>query len=229
MIDGWLRTADVPSPDPPIDARRGDGARILFVFLDAVAGADSMGELALLEVLLAARDVEFPEHSRHREIRGLLAAGHLPNADLHVAAEIHSELARQAARAAGLLSDVEHWLWRAGIEPSPEGRDLLRLPYGRALDELVGWEDVEGWHPGRAALQPQEQAAFRLSLTLHGEQNERGTWTYSLLQPWEIARQMSRRRGDLRDGLPVERVVEYLSRARRGVREYLLPGGHPQV
>jgi hypothetical protein len=219
---GSFTSRDIASPEPPRDVRHQDAARLLFAFLDAVAGADSSGELALLEVLLAAEDEEFPARSRHQEIQALLAAGLLPNADLHVAAEIHSELARQAARAAGLLSDVEHWLWRAGVQVSPEGRALLRRPYNDALDELAGFEDVEGWHPGRAALTPQEQAAFRLSLVLEGEQNERGTWSYSLLQPWEIARRMSRRRGDSGLGLSVEQVDKYLWAARRKVREYLL-------
>jgi hypothetical protein len=221
-----VREEDLPyvlSPIAPSDPRHSDGARLLFAYLDAVAGADSAGELALLEVLLAAQDEEFADHPRHRQLRDLMGAGLLSHADQHVAAEVHSQLARQAARAAGLLSDVEHWLWRAGVQLSREGRDLLKLPYARALDELMGWEDVDGWHPGCAGLEPQEQAAFRLSLTLHGERNERGTWTYSLLQPWEIARQMRRKRGDVRDGLPVETVDRYLREARAKVQGYLLP------
>ena len=207
----------------PSDPRFSDSARLLFAFMDAVAGSDSSGELALLEVLLAAESEDFADDPRRAELRRRMGVGGLSNADQHVAAQVHSQLARQAAHAAGLLSDVEHWLWRAGIDLTQEGRDLLRLPYGRALDELVGWEDVDGWHPGRALLEPQEQAAWRLSLTLHGEHDQRGAWTYSLLQPWEIARQMRRKRGDTGHGLPVERVVEYLARARHKARAYLLP------
>lgn len=226
-----MREADLPyvlTPVEPSDPRNSDSAKLLFCYLEAVAGADSSGELALLEVLMAAEDEDFATSPRHQELRHLLSTGLLSHADQHVAAEVRSQLARQAAHAAGLLGDVEHWLHRAGVVLTTDGRDLLRMPYNLALDELVGWEDVDGWHHGRALLEPQEQNAFRLSLTFHGEQNQRGTWSYSLLQPWEIARQMSRRRGDIREPLAVERVVEYLSRARRKVQAYLLPAGDPR-
>jgi hypothetical protein len=212
---------------PPAPTRDSATGRLLMVYLDACAGGDTSGELALLEVLLAVGDEDFSGEGwtgRHREIRTAMLAGRLGRPEQHVAAAVHSELARQAAHAAGLLSDVEHWLWRAGIELSDDGRELLRLPAERALDELVGWEDVEGWHSGLARLEPQEQHAFRLSLELRGEQDDRGLWSWAPLQPWEIAEQMSRRRGDVRERLPVETVIRYLAKARAKIRRHLLPG-----
>ncbi len=196
----------LPAPVPPSDPRRSAEVRLLGEWLDSVAAANAPGSLDLLIALLLGQEIDLDR---------------LQVGDRRVVGRMKSALLREQERRAGLLSETEAWLWRAGLTLSSEGREILRLPIDRAIDQLLGWHDAAGWHPGRAGLTPREQAVFRCCLQLRGEDVE-GRWQLRPLAPWEIARELSRARGDRSLPPAVTTIENHLSRARQKIRRCLL-------